>query len=551
MKKVKCLVIVGYMMILLGSISSVSLLTSSAKYTKEDLYALNYGVKFKNLSSVYTRSEILKTSDAYTLQYGLSFKRKNNMEQEDTSETFRIELDNPYCKVESVSIDNVLTNTTDDKISFTSLGEQQVDMTIHCDFQSMVDQNKLKVTMNTYGSFNGEDDFNYLFATDSFQISNVDDYYKEYGFPNKDSCIDGNKTCRLLKTNDEADMYSRLVQWLGNTTKIDEAKKGFISNYLKSSSLSPNFENKVNQENITYFNTLDGLKAWLNDQYYIFEVDDFFGSYAVTDSLYHLRSNNTSPIALYFYHNDYVDDLFIKYAKKYLNSVDTTVIGEYLKEKEETYQVESILDLIQKDPRLKMVTYDMTEKSLTIPIYLYSIITGEKLKFELPKTLNSQNRIRTLRRYLNSYIAPAWAELILYQGGAPTYFTDCVAKNDAIYDHYTYVVYEGEGLLLHIYTREDNTTQIIFEEQYIDSQVIDLTYDFSTNSANTNTNIKKDLNAISMNIKGVTLVLTDSSGNAIDNTDDNLVDGQYQSNIGTIKITTQNNQKQVEITLSN
>ena len=115
MKKVKCLVIAGYMMILLGSISSVSFLTSSAKYTKEDLHALNYGVKFKDLSSSYTRSKILKTSDAYTLQYGLSFKRKNNMEKEDTLETFRIELDNPYCKVESASINQVLTTITNHK----------------------------------------------------------------------------------------------------------------------------------------------------------------------------------------------------------------------------------------------------------------------------------------------------------------------------------------------------------------------------------------------------------------------------------------------------
>lgn len=550
MKKVKCLVIAGYMMILLGSISSVSFLTSSAKYTKEDLHALNYGVKFKDLSSSYTRSEILKTSDAYTLQYGLSFKRKNNMEKEDTLETFRIELDNPYCKVESASINKVLAEMTNHKLSFTTLGEDQVDMTIHCDFQSMVDQNKLKVTMNTYGSFNGEDDFNYLFATDSFQITNVDDYYKEYGYPNKDSCVAGNKTCRLLKTNEEADMYSRLVAWLGSTTKMDDTKKDFISNYLQSSSLSSNFENKVNEENVTYFNTLDGLKAWMNDQYYIFEVDDFFGSYAVTDSIYHLRANQTSPIALYFYSDDSVDDLFVKYAKKYLSSVDTSVINKYLKEKEETYQVKNILELVKKDPRLKMTTYEETEKSLTIPTNLYSIMTGEKLKFELPKASSSNNRIRSLRRYLNSYIDPAWTELILYQGGTPTYFTDCVAKNDSIFDHYTYTVYEGEGLLLHIYAREDNPAQIIFEEQYLSSNPLNLIYDFSSSTANTNTSIKKDLNAISMNVKGVALVLTDSSGNVINNEDNNLSDGEYPSNIGTIKVTTQNNQKQVEITLN-
>lgn len=548
MKKVKCLVIAGYMMILLGSISSVSFLTSSAKYTKEDLHALNYGVKFKDLSSSYTRSKILKTSDAYTLQYGLSFKRKNNMEKEDTLETFRIELDNPYCKVESASINQVLTTITNHKLSFSNLGEDQVDMTIYCDFQSMVDQNKLKLTMNTYGSFNGEDDFNYLFATDSFQITNVDDYYQEYGYPNKDSCVAGNKTCRLLKTNEEADMYSRLVSWLGSTTKIDDAKKDFISNYLKSSSLSSNFENKVNEENITYFNTLDGLKAWMNDQYYIFEVDDFFGSYAVTDSIYRLRTNSTSPIALYFYSDDLVDDLFVKYAKKYLSNVDMAVMNKYLKEKEEAYQAENILELVKKDPRLKMTTYDETEKSLTIPTNLYSIMAGEKLKFELPKASSSNNRIRSLRRYLNSYVDPAWTELILYQGGTPTYFTDCVAKNDSIFDHYTYTVYEGEGLLLHIYAREDNPTQITFEEQYLSSNLLNLIYDFSSNTANTNTSIKKDLNAISMNVKGVALVLTDSSGNVMNNEDNHLDDGEYQSNIGIIKITTQNNQKQVEIT---
>lgn len=550
MKNVKCLVIVGYIMVLLGSISSISLITSSAKYTKEDLHALNYGVKFKDLSSTYTRSEILSSSDAYTLQYGLSFKRKNNMEQEDTLETFQIEVDNPYCKVESVFVNNVLTPTANSKISFTSLGEDQVDVTIHCDFQSMVDQNKLKLTMNTYGSFNGEEDFNYLFATDTFQISNIDDYYKKYGYPNADSCIPGNKTCRLLKTNDEADMYSRLVEWLGSTTKMDETKKDHISNYLKSSSLNSNFENKVNPENVTYFNTLDGLKAWLNDQYYIFEVDDFFGSYAVTDSFYHLRTSDTAPIALYFYHNELVDDLFVKYVKKYLNSVDTTVVSEYLKKKEETYQVESILDLIQKDPRLKMVTYDENAKSLTIPVNLYSIILGEKLKFELPKTLTSQNRIRSLRRYLNSYINPAWTELILYKDGNPTYIATCAGKSDEIFDHYTYVTYEGEALLLHVYAIKDNTTQILFEEQYINGNTISLAYDFSTGTTNTNTNIKADLNSIATNLKGTDIVLTNSSGNVISNSDNNLADGQYQSNIGTIKVTTQNNQKQIVITLS-
>lgn len=550
MKKVKCLVIVGYMMILLGSISSVSLLTSSAKYTKEDLHALNYGVKFKDLSSTYTRSEILSSSDAYTLQYGLSFKRNNNMEQEDTLETFQIELDNPYCKVESVSVNNVLTPTANSKISFTSLGEDQVDMTIHCDFQSMVDQNKLKLTMNTYGSFNGEEDFNYLFATDSFQILNVDDYYKKYGYPNVDSCIPGNKTCRLLKTNDEADMYSRLVEWLGNTTKIDETKKDHISDYLKSSSLNPNFENKVNPENVTYFNTLDGLKAWLNDQYYIFEVDDFFGSYAVTDSFYHLRTDNTTPIALYFYTDDAIDDFFVKYVKKYLNSVDTNVVSQYLKKKEEAYQVESILALIQKDPRLKMVTYDENAKSLTIPVNLYSIISGEKLKFELPKTLNLQSRIRSLRRYLNSYIDPAWTQLILYKEGSPTYIANCAGKSDEIFDYYTYVTNEGEGLLLHVYATKDNATQILFEEQYINGNTINLDYDFSTNTANTNTSIKADLNSIATNVKGTDLVLTNSSGVIVSNSDNNLADGEYQSNIGAIKVTTQNNQKQVVITLS-
>lgn len=550
MKKVKCLVVVGYMMILLGSISSVSLLTSSAKYVKEDLHALNYGVNFKDLTSTYTRSEILDTSDAYTLQYGLSFKRKNNMEQDDTKETFQVELDNPYCKVESVFVNNVLTPTTNSKISFTDLGEEQVDITIHCDFQSMVDNNKLKLTMNTYGSFNGEEDFNYLFATDTFQISNIDDYYAKYGEPNKDSCVPGNKTCRLLKTNDEADMYSRLVEWIGSTTKIDEKKKNVINDYLQSSSLSSNFEKKVNQENITYFNTLDGLKAWLNDQYYIFEIDDFFGSYAVTDSTYRSRLNDTYPITLYFYTDDAVDELFVKYVKKYLDSVDTTVVSKYLEKKEEVYQVENILELIQKDPRLKMVTYNEEEKSLTIPTNLYSIIAGEKLEFELPKSSTSQSRIRSLRRYLNSYIDPAWTELILYSGGAPSYIANCAGKNDAIFDHYTYVTYEGEGLLLHVYAREDNTTQILFEEQYADGNTINLIYDFSTSTSNTNTNIKADLNSIATNLKGTDLVLTNSSGIVISNSDNSLADGQYQSNIGTIKVTTQNNQKQVVITLS-
>jgi len=51
-----------------------------------------------------------------------------------------------------------------------------------------------------------------------------------------------------------------------------------------------------------------------------------------------------------------------------------------------------------------------------------------------------------------------------------------------------------------------------------------------------------------MNVKGVALVLTDSSGNVMNNEDNHLDDGEYQSNIGIIKITTQNNQKQVEIT---
>ena len=230
--------------------------------------------------------------------------------------------------------------------------------------------------------------------------------------------------------------------------------------------------------------------------------------------------------------------------------MDTNVVSQYLKKKEEAYQVESILALIQKDPRLKMVTYDENAKSLTIPVNLYSIISGEKLKFELPKTLNLQSRIRSLRRYLNSYIDPAWTQLILYKEGSPTYIANCAGKSDEIFDHYTYVTNEGEGLLLHVYATKDNATQILFEEQYINGNTINLDYDFSTNTANTNTSIKADLNSIATNVKGTDLVLTNSSGVIVSNSDNNLADGEYQSNIGTIKVTTQNNQKQVVITLS-
>lgn len=553
MKKVKYLVIAGYVMILVGSLSSISCLTSSAKYTKEDLHALNYGVKFKDLSSSYTKSTVLDTSDAYTLKYGLSFKRANNMEADDTSETFQVQIDNPYCQIESVSINKVVTPITNSKITFMSLGEDQVDMTIHCDLQSMVDNHNLKIKMDTYGSFNGIEDMNYLFATDTFQITDINAYYDQFGWPDRDSCIPGNKTCRLLKSNDEADMYTRLLEWIGKTTKIAETNTGVIHSYLSSSVL--NFDNKVNEQNITYFNTLDGIKAWPDEKYYIFEVDDSFGSHAATDTAYRTRDSETSSFNFYFYQEgdaefDF-DDLFLKYIKKYASSADTKVVSDYLKKKEEEYHVDNVLGLITVTPRLAVMTYYPDEKRLQLPANFYSILSGEKVTNPLSKEVDLKTRVRSLRNYLDDYVGPTFRNQILYQSdGTYTYIVNCAGKDDTIFDHYTYVENGTEGLVIHVYATSSNTTQVMFATQYMNGNTLDFTYDFSATTSNTNANIKADLNSISQNLKGADIQILDQGGNPISNLDNTLFDGEYQSTIGTIKVETKNNQKKVTITLA-
>lgn len=540
MKLVKYITIIFYTTLLALSILIFPLKESAAKYIKNDSNALNYGVKFKNLASSYTKSEILPTSNAEELNYGVSFKRNNNMENNDTLDSYLINLNNSYCKVKNVYIDNVLTPVTDNTINFTSPGEENVDINISCNLSKMVEEDKLDLSINTYGYFNDNKDFSYLFATDSYELSDLEAYYNEYGWPNQDYCSSGSRVCRLLKSNDENDIYTRLVEWIGTSTKINDDKKGLINYYLMSS-LS-NKENKVTEENIPNFNSLDGINASFNDKYYIFEVDSYFGGYAVTYYNYQSKPSNT-PIDLYFYSEDDIDALFIKYIQKYLNPSDIVVVENYLKTKEQYYSVENIFDLIKVDSRLKsIIIHDDVEKTLTVPVNLYSIVAGEKLSYSILKSTNSTGRIRLLRRYLNSYIDPALTEKILYENGSYSYIANSIIKNDTVFDNYTYIVNENDTLLLHVYSKDD--TQIFFEEEYIDSNTINLEYD----SSNSNSNIKSDLNSISKNIKGTDLVLTDNNGNTIDINDESLLEGDYTSNIGTIKVSSNDSKKYITIT---
>lgn len=539
MKIVKYLGTLLYTTIFIGSMSIFTFAESSAKYIKNDLHVLNYGVKFKNLTSNYTKSEILPSSDAYTLNYLLSFKRKNNMNEDDTLDSYTININNSNCKIENVYVDNNLTSITDDTISFTTPGEENIDVNISCDFEKMVEKNELELPMNTYGYFNNNKQFLYLFAEDSYKISSVEDYYEEYGWPNNDICDFNSNTCRLLKTNDEGDMYFKFFDWLLNVAKIDESQKQFVADYISSSISDSNLLNKVNETTITYFNNLDGIKSWKDENYYIFEVDDYFKSYAVTDSVYNLVK--TEKINFYFYNKMEADTLFLKYVQKYLSPVDITVVQEYLKNKEQYYSVNNIFDLINVDPRLKNITFDEEEQFLTIPNTFYSIVSGEKKKYSINKNLNLTSRVRLIRRYLNSYIDSTWTDKILYDNGLYSYFVNCAGKNDNIFDNYTYVTYENEKLLLHVYS--SSNSEIFFEEQYINSNEINLEYDIS----NSNINIKNDLNSISYNIKSTNLTLFNSDGNLVDMTDDNLPEGEYQSNIGVITVSQDSNKKYVTV----
>ena len=551
MKLVKYIGIIFYTTLFALSILILPIKESAAKYVKEQKNALNYGINFKKVSSSgYTWSDPVKDRDY--LKYSVSFTRSNYMEERDISESYLINLsDNPSCKIESISSNSLssykIENNTINFYEPIKSGEEKVYINISCNIPSMIVYDQTKLTLNTYLYFNDNSSFTYLFASETRDLSKDFDNEYEEG----DYCLEGNKICRLLISNDETNIssnYNTLKRWASTATKISEGKEGDIEKYLTSAfpfDLNP----LTVTGNIPNIDNLDGIKATISDdgKYYIFEVDDYFGSYASTYSSY---NSDSMTLDFYFYENANADALFMKYVEKYLDLSDDQIayIKNYISSKEA--EGENIFDLIKRDSRLGVIKANQGVIGgvsqityLTVPADLYSVIRGEMVSHKITRSVIPALNIPALIPYLNSYVSPELMNEIVNSSGKYYYFARYAMKTDEIFDNYTYIIYNGEALLFHIYSR--NSSEIVFEQQYVDSNSIELVYDI--NSANTNSNIKLDLDNISRNItpNGDGLIL---NGSPVDLTNEDLPDGSYTSNIGTINVSTNGTEKVITIT---
>ncbi|MDE5630090.1 MAG: hypothetical protein K2I70_00670, partial [Bacilli bacterium] len=308
---------------------------SGAKYYKDEKDSVTYNLGFEALTKVgngvfsldYTKSK----HDLAYFEY--SVPRNNIMTQEDSSDTYRV-IVNEGCEIKEIN-NTVISNGTN---TATYVYNNNLAGSISVKYSCPVEKILLN---NSTELFNTTVTIREQMSTDYKEfkyLSQVSDTLKvSTSLPPEEAANPDVLT--ILENDTEVEVLTKINQWL--TYKVDEYKKNNSASTGFSADLNPTdllsyFKKGYPDGDIRNFDTtlVQNIKVTKANGTYVFELDDDFMAYALTDT----KVNSSSTFKVFYFADMTKTDaeleaLFEYYVDKYVfnkNSQNYTYLMNYI-----------------------------------------------------------------------------------------------------------------------------------------------------------------------------------------------------------------------------
>lgn len=383
MVKNKNLTIVAYLVLLLFAIVTLSYRETGAKYHKAEMNMLNYGAKFKKMTGELTGriDDNKETGSNYeTLKYIIEFAKSNNMNDDDTKDTYDIQLNNEYCSIISLDTEGATpASISDDNTQIVYQRQEdnsgKINAVVSCNVLQIKKQNskEFELSINIKEKFN-EETFDYLYIEHKNKIDFAE-YDKQFPNPLPSDVIVSDNEIKIPIAHAGTKVYTELIDWLKQHVRGVTNDDTYVTSYLHSYSSIANIIS-ITRSNITKFKEVDGFtEATYDDDYYIFKIDNKFANYVMTSG-----NVNFSKKQFYFYNIDDsdVDSLFEYYVKKYIYPNDSQKVSEIMSQIG-LYENTSLSNII-KLSQVRDLGIDYLDSCLIVPEDLYDILSSYSKK---------------------------------------------------------------------------------------------------------------------------------------------------------------------------
>lgn len=552
-KKYKILL---YIILFLIAVSTSSYATSVSKYIIDKEVDIRYGITYQKMTSTSLSPNATgfgidhTQSTSETIVYKFQYYRSTNMQTTDTSDTYKL-VTPSGCSLKSTysNVSGTYNNGTK-KISFTKMpnindnkSTDLIKYVVSCPVSSVTEGNLIKLDFVIYETFNDEEkEYQYTDLHYSIALSK---YYEKHPLT-ADYFDNTTNTIYLEKeytgATQDATIYSRFSEQLKSYTTDLASINYYILGYNINSTSTLNDINKV-----------DGLNVdeTTNDKYYLIKIDNYFMSYANT-----YQNQNLNR---YFFpqdlNNEEINNLFYYYLQKYryqnYNIEESNDKKEYdaIKTYLDNATNNSNIIEVSKNKKIAAIKYNAENNYLQVSENLYECaIIGEitLLNANINKEYQTASTIRRTiaQALMEKGITQSIARLIV--ASEKIYNAYINISNHEIIEDYIYISDGVDSIIIHTLPTTEDELEIRIEVFILKSgNNIKLTYDESDT-----TSPFEDMNEILTKYYGESGTIALENGTSNDESNlNNLVNGEYNTNIGYIIISSNSSNKVIQIHL--
>lgn len=435
--------------------------TSQSKYIKDE-DSLFYSLRLENLYIGENRSLALTSGNNYKkVNFKVSFNRSKQMVDSDTMDTYTFSVKQSSCnitKVVSKGTTKITGNSA--KISYSSKGEEKIDVIYSCNVEDIV--KNISGEEYLYTSFEVSEVFSpenkkFLY-TDGESVMSLSDYYERYPIPTA-TISDDLKTLTLPV--DQGDKYLEIENWINlfATTYATEYASD-LTKYFKTVYASE--ADVINLSKSLRGLTISKGGDEFNNEIYIYTLDDNFAGYA--------RTEVKSPVnnyMMYFSNPDLskseAEEIFNYYLDRYL----------YSKTSKEYNDIQTYLN---KVGGIGTIILDPTKKIAGISYYpeKQQIIIDENILIIVDSVLNKKIKIEyDTSNALKMFIALSGSLSTAYPDMNSNIITaiqndmkvfNSVTQTNKAFSDYFYYTSGSDYVLLRIYSNGSECNYAILEE---------------------------------------------------------------------------------------
>lgn len=529
-RKVIIFTVLAMSTIIIGNYSE-----SGAKYYKEVETGLTYRFGLSKLSTNGLGSIIaLKGNEVDKLSLDYSVPRNLIADKGDEADKYEIVVDSG-CVIKKVNGNNVSASNTY-SITYNDFNASNITVSYVCPVSAIE-----------------------ISSTSDFMVSNVLVYEQMTTDVNKFLYTKDNVTLKksdvlpkpivgdyhlltILATDDEATINKKVIEWLENNkneyTKLYPSYV-WINNGLQPSDMKT-YLNKAYTTDIKNFDSslIKGIDFRIEGDNYLYEMNEEFLAYALTDSV-----NNSSSNVKYFYiaydteDNSYYEEMFKYYLNKYMYANTTKEYEDIMNYIRNNGGIASI---IKDGNRINGISYSSGRITITVDLMDYVYPKKEPIALNYADYTDE----RTLRLELIKQININYSDILTNNAYSSFINADrdlwAPAKRaNQAYNDYMIYNFDGDMVIINIYSDGDG---IVKAEAFAYDENIELNLSTATKISVT-TSYPMDTTSIIKNFDDVVSVIdtkysTNLSGIVTPDMIDSYVSGKginIYSNYGIVK----------------